>query len=54
MIAPLDKTFLSADALLRDPCAERIKGGEYSSFVIRDREGLPIQPDRLLPSPISF
>jgi len=51
-LAPLPKDFLSAAELLQEPCAVRIRGGEYSSFIIEGRDGLPIQPDGLLPSPI--
>ena len=52
ILAPLPKGFLSAAELLREPCEARLKGGEYSSFVICGRDGLPIQPHGLLPSPI--
>ena len=50
--APLPKDFLSALALLREPCMARIQGGKYSSFVVGGRDGLPLEPGGLLPSPI--
>jgi hypothetical protein len=53
-IAPLQKDFQGAADLLREPCAARARGGEYSSFVIRGRDGLPVQPGSVLPSPIYF
>jgi len=52
ILAPLPKGFLSAAELLREPCEARLKGGKYSSFVISGRDGLPIQPHGLLPSPV--
>ena len=51
-LAPMQGTFLSAEALLRDPCAARIRGEKYSSFVVSGRDGLPIRPGSVLPSPI--
>ncbi len=49
----LPKTFLSASELLREPCEARLRGGEYSSFIISGRDGMPIhQPGGPLPSPI--
>ena len=50
--APLPKDFLSALALLREPCMARIQGGKYSSFIVGGRDGLPLEPGGLLPSPI--
>jgi len=50
--APLPKDFLSGLALLREPCMARIQGGKYSSFVVGGRDGLPLEPGGLLPSPI--
>ncbi len=51
-LVPLQKTFLSAAELLREPCEARIRGGKYSSFVIRGRDGLPLEPGCFLPSPL--
>lgn len=45
-LAGMPVWFLSADALMPKPCAEREE--EASSFVIRGRDGLPVQPDSLL------
>jgi len=49
---PLPKDFRSALALLREPCMVRLQGGKYSSFVIKGRDGLPLEPGGFLPSPI--
>jgi large exoprotein involved in heme utilization and adhesion len=51
-LAPVQGNFLSAEALLRDRCAARIRGEKYSSFVVSGRDGLPIRPGSVLPSPI--
>ena len=53
-IAPLAEEFRSVVSLLREPCIARLKGGEYSSFVIDGRDGLPRQPGSVLPSPMLF
>jgi filamentous hemagglutinin family protein len=50
-VAPLPQTFVQAAALLREPCAERMQGGEMSSFMLAGRDGLPLQPGSMLPSP---
>jgi len=49
--APLPKAVFSAADLLQNPCIARLKAGDASSFVISGRDGLPIQPGQLLPSP---
>jgi large exoprotein involved in heme utilization and adhesion len=51
-VAPMQGNFLSAAALLRDRCAAKIRGEKYSSFVVSGRDGLPIRPGGVLPSPI--
>ena len=51
-LAPMQGNFLSTEALLRDRCAARIRGDKYSSFVVSGRDGLPIRPGSVLPSPI--
>jgi hypothetical protein len=53
-IGPLPEDFSGAAELLREPCAARIRGEEYGSFVVSGRDGLPVEPDGLLPSPIYF
>jgi len=50
-IAPLPQGFLQAAALLAQRCAARM-GGTYSTFVVAGREGLPLEPGGLLPSPV--
>ena len=49
----MPEKYKSAIALLREPCNVRAAGGKYSSFVVRGRDALPIEPGGLLPSPIS-
>lgn len=51
-ISSLPKDFKSAARLLRQACAARVQGGQYSSFVLSGREGLPIEPGGLMPSPV--
>jgi len=51
-LAPMEGNFLSAEALLRDRCIARIRGESISSFVVSGRDGLPIRPGSVLPSPI--
>ena len=49
-LVPLGEDFVSAFELLREPCMARIRGGKYSSFIVRGRDGLPIEPGTPLPS----
>ena len=51
-LRPKQETFLGAADLLRDPCAARIRGGQSSSLILGGRDGLPIRPGSVLPSPI--
>jgi len=51
-LAPMKGNFLSAETLLRDRCIARIRGERISSFVVSGRDGLPIRPGNVLPSPI--
>jgi filamentous hemagglutinin family protein len=53
-VKPLQKRFTSASEMLRESCIARIRGGEYSSFVVGGRDGLPLEPGPrgLLPSPL--
>ncbi len=50
-LAPLPQGFLQVAALLAQHCAARM-GGTYSTFVVAGREGLPLEPGGLLPSPL--
>jgi filamentous hemagglutinin family protein len=50
-LAPLTQAYLSAAALLRQPCAARAQSGRSSSFIQRGRDGLPAAPGSLIPSP---
>ncbi len=43
--------FLDIADLLKTPCDARVRGGEYSSFVVKERAGLPLLPDTLQISP---
>jgi filamentous hemagglutinin family protein len=51
-LAPLPQTFMPATALLRERCAERLRGSQVSSFVLARRESMPVQPGDFLPSPL--
>jgi hypothetical protein len=48
----LPQTPLQATELLRASCAARFAGGKTSSLVLGGRDGLPLQPGGLLPSPL--
>jgi hypothetical protein len=49
--SPLTERFFDASALLRAPCAARRREAE-SSFLVREREALPIGPAGHLPLPL--
>jgi filamentous hemagglutinin family protein len=48
----LPETPLKATELLRAACAARFAGGKTSSLVVGGRDGVPMQPGGLLPSPL--
>jgi hypothetical protein len=51
-LKPLPKRFKSPTELLLESCIARLRGGEYSSFIVGGRDGLPLQPGSFLPSPL--
>jgi hypothetical protein len=51
-VAPLPQSFARAAELLRDRCAERLRGGSASRFVLGGRDGVPQEPGGLWPSPL--
>jgi filamentous hemagglutinin family protein len=51
-LAPMQGDFLNAEELFRDRCTAKIRSEKYSSFVLSGRDGLPIRPGSVLPSPI--
>jgi len=51
-ITPLQQRFSQAAALLRQRCAERLRGGQVSSFIVGGRDGVPLEPGEVLPSPL--
>ncbi len=51
-LTQLPTTPLEAVALMRASCAARLAGGKTSSLVVAGREGLPLDPSGLLPSPL--
>lgn len=53
-LLPIQENFLNTETLLRDRCAARIREEKFSSFIMSGRDGLPISPDGVLPSPILF
>ena len=50
VVEPLSQRLASEILLLRDRCAARLHQGLVSSFVERERAGIPSAPDGLLPS----
>jgi large exoprotein involved in heme utilization and adhesion len=50
VVEPLSQRLASEILLLRDRCATRLHQGLVSSFVERERAGIPSAPDGLLPS----
>jgi filamentous hemagglutinin family protein len=51
-LAQLPETVLQAASLLRAACAARLAEGKTSSLVVAGREGLPLEPGGLMPSPL--
>ena len=51
-IAPLSQRFSPAVMLLRQRCAERLRGGQVSSFIVGGRDGVPVTLDGVLSSPL--
>jgi large exoprotein involved in heme utilization and adhesion len=51
-LVPLPQGYLNITALSEDRCAGRLREGRVSSFVVAGREGMPLQPGGLLPSPL--
>jgi large exoprotein involved in heme utilization and adhesion len=54
VVAPLPLAFASAAAVLRDPCATRLRTGHISSLVVAGRDGVPPEPEGGLPSPLAW
>jgi len=51
-IAQLPETVVQAAALLRAACAARLSAGKTSSLVVAGREGVPLEPGGVMPSPL--
>ena len=51
-VAPLQQAFAQTAELLRSRCAERLREGTVSRFVIGGRDGVPLEPGSLLLSPL--
>jgi len=51
-LAPLPGEIVQVAELLQARCAARLQGGQYSSFVVAGRDGLPLEPGGFLPSPL--
>src|SRR2546426_2329197 len=51
-VAPLPAEIVQAVELLQARCAARLAGGTSGSFVVAGRDGLPLEPGGLLPSPL--
>jgi hypothetical protein len=52
VVTPLAQTFAHATVLLPHRCAERLREQPVSTFVLAGRDGLPVQPGSVLPSPL--
>jgi large exoprotein involved in heme utilization and adhesion len=53
-LSPLPQAFVSVAELLPSRCTARLAGGIYSSLVLGGRDGLPLDPGGLLPSPLTL
>jgi large exoprotein involved in heme utilization and adhesion len=51
-LKPLPTDFVNAAKLVKTPCDARVKDGDYGSFTVRGRDGLPIEPGGFQISPI--
>jgi filamentous hemagglutinin family protein len=51
-VAPLPQAFAQPAELLRSRCAERLREGTVSRFVVGSRDGVPLEPGSLLLSPL--
>jgi large exoprotein involved in heme utilization and adhesion len=51
-LVQLPEAVLQAATLLRASCAARLAEGKASSLVLAGRDGLPLEPSGLLPSPL--
>jgi filamentous hemagglutinin family protein len=51
-LAPLPQAFVNVAELLPARCAARFSGGKASSLVLGGRDGLPLEPGGVLPSPL--
>jgi hypothetical protein len=52
LLEPLPENIFQATALLQQSCAARFSGGKLSSLAVGSRDGLPLEPGGLLPSPL--
>jgi filamentous hemagglutinin family protein len=52
-VAPLPQAFAQTAELLRSRCAERLREGTVSRLVVGGRDGVPLEPGSLLPSPLA-
>jgi large exoprotein involved in heme utilization and adhesion len=53
-VAPLPQSFAQTAELLRSRCAERLREGAVSRFVVGGRDGVPLEPGSLLLSPLQW
>lgn len=51
-LKPLPTDFLNAANLIKAPCDVRVKDGDYGSFTVKGRDGLPIEPGGFQISPM--
>jgi large exoprotein involved in heme utilization and adhesion len=51
-VAPLPQAFAQTGELLQSRCAERLREGTVSRFIVGGRDGVPLEPGSLLLSPL--
>jgi large exoprotein involved in heme utilization and adhesion len=52
-VAPLPQAFAQTGELLQSRCAERLREGTVSRFIVGGRDGVPLEPGNLLLSPLA-
>ncbi len=53
-VEPLPQAFVQVAKLLQARCESRLQDQQNSTFIVSGREGVPVEPGEMLPSPPSF
>jgi large exoprotein involved in heme utilization and adhesion len=53
-LVPLPQAFARTTEILSTRCAERLREGTVSSFIVRGRDGVPARPGGVLPLPLAI